>query len=297
MKAWFLECKGIAILTRDILLESNIYIGLCSALLSYASVRAFAPTHSAPLPLYYFVFAATIFVYCLHRVIISPRLLRQGYLVSALLLPDSLPPSVKKNILPLTMICSGTGCLLFYLLLPSTTKLYLLPAALLTLLYPLPITLQHKRLREIGYWKIFLIAVVWSYLTMLIPLCSAGCSDYWLLAVLFSKRALFILAITIPFDIRDRQVDSGIGLHTLPLRFGIRGAKFVAIAALALAAAIDALLFMQQSVPWRIPLFCSITYLLSAALILLSSGKEPNYYYTALLDGTMLLHAGMILWL
>ena len=45
---------------------------------------------------------------------------------------------------------------------------------------------------------------------------------------MFFERFLFIMAITIPFDIRDLKIDNQVGLKTIPSILGIKKSKMIA---------------------------------------------------------------------
>jgi len=64
-------------------------------------------------------------------------------------------------------------------------------------------------LRDIPFLKIFVIAFVWALVTGLLPLISSkDLIQINLQHILFlTKQFLFVVAITIPFDIRDMKYD------------------------------------------------------------------------------------------
>lgn len=105
--------------------------------------------------------------------------------------------------------------------------LFMIPLATIALVYTVPILkkqAKHIRLREIGLWKIFLIAIVWSGMTVILPSVQhKGLNQFtdlrsWWLAI---ERGIFILAITIPFDIRDLVNDGKKGVRTIPSSIGV----------------------------------------------------------------------------
>lgn len=112
-------------------------------------------------------------------------------------------------------------------LLNAIIWLFMIPLTVVALLYTVPILkrkTQAVRMREIGLWKIFLIAIVWSGMTVVLPAVEfeglGQLSDplSWWLAV---ERGIFILAITIPFDIRDLTNDAKKGIRTIPSTIGV----------------------------------------------------------------------------
>ena len=118
-------------------------------------------------------------------------------------------------------------CLLCYYgwLLPIKTLLYFAPFGLLTLLYIVPFLGGfQKNLREVSYLKIFIVAGVWSGVTAVIPLLSGDYGVNQDLILIFMQRTLFVLALILPFEIRDMQLDFK-DISTLPQKIGVQQTK------------------------------------------------------------------------
>lgn len=136
----------------------------------------------------------------------------------------------KKSLILLNLICAF-GVLLFSFSLKYESIIWMLPFALATIFYSIPIYPIKTNLRSLATLKLFLIAFTWAGVTVLIPLIQHEISfdpDVW---ILFLQRFLFILAITIPFDLRDLNYDK-IELKTLPQIIGKEKSKFVGIVAI-----------------------------------------------------------------
>jgi len=106
--------------------------------------------------------------------------------------------------------------------------LWLLPFALFTFFYGLPLPIKNKALRDVSGMKLFLIALSYAGITVLFPLVQnniAVDSNVW---ITFTQRFLFIALITIPFDIRDLNYDSD-SLKTLPQSLGVRKSKIIGV--------------------------------------------------------------------
>jgi len=106
----------------------------------------------------------------------------------------------------------------------------LVMAAIISLLYPLPVYKSKKgwmRLRDFPFFKIILVSLVWAIVTLWIP--RQLLHLVWDLngVVQFVERFLFIFAITIPFDIRDMKYDKQL---TIPKILGLKGARLLSIA-------------------------------------------------------------------
>lgn len=143
-------------------------------------------------------------------------------------------------------------------------------------------------LRSIPFIKIYLIAAVWAGVCALLPIMHFNSelfdSDYFFVAAIF----LYILGITVPFDIRDLKYDRK-SLKTLPQIFGEKGSKFMAILILAGSVTIFTILFQRNYISPNLFSLAIAILSLSLILILLSNKDRSNHFYTGLIDGTMVL--------
>ena len=165
---------------------------------------------------------------------------------------------------------------LFFIMGYSFLKL-VLPAILISLSYPFSIKIKKKfySIRQIPFFKIFLIAFTWSYITVLVPLWYHDFDlDYFMLDIFF-QRLLFVIAISIPFDIRDCDTDK---IMTIPNSIGILESKFFAWFCLLI---IDILLIIDVinhhiTLPSFIALFISIEI---CALLIYYSNKNRHLLF------------------
>lgn len=86
--------------------------------------------------------------------------------------------------------------------------------------------LKNRNLRELPFMKIYLIAFSWVLITVLFPLLNEHKTEgvVWVAVAHF----FYVLAVTIPFDIRDIKYDSP-SQKTIPQLIGVTGAKIVAL--------------------------------------------------------------------
>ena len=112
------------------------------------------------------------------------------------------------------------------------TLLYLGFIGLLSLAYAMPIVKIQgvwKSFRHVPYIKVFHIAFIWSLSTVGLVYVEEFQSldniDWLSLLYLLSCKFLFILMVTLPFDIRDMKQDSYYHLKTIPLALGEIRAK------------------------------------------------------------------------
>ncbi len=166
----------------------------------------------------------------------------------------------------------------------------LLPLAALALLYSWPLARwggQRRALREVPLLKGFLIAGVWSAITVGLPtlaqhrpLAEAG--------GLLAQRFCLVLSLAVVFDIRDLSRDRAAGTRTFPVVLGLAGAKAVALAFLAGAMALG----FEREAP---PLVLLLTGLSAASVILLADERRSDYFFALLADGVLLVPAVLYL--
>jgi hypothetical protein len=99
---------------------------------------------------------------------------------------------------------------------------------LLTSFYALPILSRRRNLRSVSGLKIFLIALVWSGVTVILPLIDYGNVIFETSGIEFVQRSLLVLVWILPFEIRDLKYDLE-ELGTLPQRVGITGTKILGL--------------------------------------------------------------------
>ncbi len=97
---------------------------------------------------------------------------------------------------------------------------------LLTLFYAIPFFKEGKNLRAVPGLKILIIALVWAGVTVLLPFLQQSSIPVVDFSVEFLQKLLFILFITIPFEIRDFPYDAP-GLATIPQQIGVKRAKIL----------------------------------------------------------------------
>lgn len=202
-----------------------------------------------------------------------------------------------ESIMKLTL---GFGLILSAISIPFLNPviwLFMIPLGIVAVAYAMPIFRRNAsktRIREIGLWKIFLVAIVWAGMTVILPSVELNgfgqLSDSltWFLAV---ERAFFILAITLPFEIRDLVNDAKKGVRTIPSTIGSFRSVLLSLTLLLFC------VFIQY---WRISelnnLFYGylITYLITMLGVTYASPNKNDMYCSFWIEGTMLLLTGLI---
>lgn len=224
-------------------------------------------------------------IYTVHRMYgllkIKPEDLNERYLVINQI------KSFFPWLLALMSIIAGVT----FLSLPLETMFDLIWPCFISLLYVVPL-FNKKRLRDYPFIKIIAIAFSWSYLTLIVPLGLAMPSGAWLL---FLERFCFFLAITLPFDLRDKEIDQSAGTLTFASVLNAQQVKSVSIFLLSLGLTILFFGPMLFSLKTSFMIALTISYLITGYLIILLSTQKEDAYYTFLLDGTIGLRCILIL--
>ncbi len=267
----------------DFYLYSSLHIALCALFLTWST---YLLTYlEVDWNYAVFVSSSTWLLYSLHRIIgiykLSESRIENRFFVIR---------KFRKHLIVYASIASSIS-LYTYLSLSPSMKLWLVVPIGLSLLYVAPLFLGQKRLRDFHYIKIFLVASCWALLCGAFPLLEAHLSNYELL--LFSvEKFLFIFAITLPFDLRDIEVDRDSGLktlaHLLPqhLSYGI----LVSFILSALLVLVNPLYNSEQKI------VLIITYLALELITRFSSRQKNDYFYSGIIDGTMILFF-IIVWI
>lgn len=112
----------------------------------------------------------------------------------------------------------------FVLQMPLKILLWTAIFGAFTLLYALPVFSKRRNLRSFSGIKIFIIALVWSGVTVILPLVDASKAFSSDIVLEFVQRFLLVLVWILPFEIRDLKYDLE-QLGTLPQRVGVTGTK------------------------------------------------------------------------
>lgn len=128
-----------------------------------------------------------------------------------------------KNIQIFSFIGFAFGCYHGYFLSMDSWLIILILLGL-TGFYALPVLPQAKNLRSLGGLKIFLVALVWSGITVILPYTEIGKVFGWDDWVEVVQRILLVLVLLIPFEIRDLTYDKP-ELKTIPQRIGVTQTK------------------------------------------------------------------------
>ena len=240
-------------------------------------------------PMVWLLFAATLIVYHADRLLPGGRTTTVD---ATELSPRRQWLRTHRRVLMVEAAVAGGACLVLLPWVERAAVAVLLPGAMLALLYNVPISLGRRRvvLRELPLLKPLLIAAVWSLATVPAVAVDAGASlvelkVWWVTA----ERLLFLLAITLPFDLRDLHHDRRAGLVTLPWIVGVDLTRWLSILVL-----MGFVLLVMVRNGSDLPALL-LTAAWTAPLLWLARPTRPEWFFVFLLDGTMVLQA-VLLW-
>ncbi len=266
----------------DLLLYGNFFIAFCAvAMLLQTEWLVFGQLKWTYLTT--FSFAATLCLYAIHRIVGIQKVqaFNEKYRYHII-------EKYQTHILIYAVVGGGVAALLFFQLNWKNQLLIIIPS-LLALGYVLPFFGSKRRLRDFHYIKIFLVALVWAFITVILPLVEGRQYLIPTDALLFLERSVFVFAITIPFDIRDLTVDQHIQVKTIPSAIGEQRARGLAIRLLFANGVLTTVIWKLGVYSLPAAIGIGLTYLLTSLLISFSTKERHDYFYTGLMDGTMIL--------
>lgn len=201
--------------------------------------------------------------------------------------------AVPKSFLKLFILLIIIGMMVSCVFVSPEILLFLFPFGILSMIYNVPIVHRPEnivRLREMPYLKIFLIALIWAVVTVMVPAKDLDIDIFSHdIGIVFLRRMLFIFALAIPFDIRDVRKDGIHNLKTLPVKLGEKKSKFFALSALVIYCVMNALHYFDFKYIPELGIAFFLSALVLGGLIIASTPFRNKYFFQVWLDGTMVL--------
>ena len=251
------------------LVFSNLWVAFCVLGLALSSELLFSTSNYQ---ISQFVFFATLFTYNFQRVIRIEKGLNHVRKVWL----------AKQNIAIYGfMACGGLVSAYRFFEFQLITQVVIVIVGLLSVLYPFG-------LRKIPFSKIFIISFVWAVSTMLLLILENDILISQNIVFHLLSRFLFVLAITIPIDIRDLKYDAQ-NLQTIPLFFGILKARFIALFALFICLAISIFQYLENTIISSNLLALILLYFVASIFIVKSDEKRGEMYFSFWVESLSIL--------
>ncbi|NAS32304.1 hypothetical protein GTQ40_15075 [Flavobacteriaceae bacterium R38] len=123
---------------------------------------------------------------------------------------------------------AGFTMLFFVFQLKNATWIGFLILGLISIFYVIPFHASKKNFRSLNGLKIYIVALVWSGVTVYLPILNAEMKITHDVLIEGIQRFLFVLVITLPFEIRDLQIDEK-SLNTIPQQIGVQKTKLLGV--------------------------------------------------------------------
>lgn len=273
------------------LIHSNLYISIAATSFLWANIQLLQISNTVPLVVYIHVASSTWCIYQLSRWAYHKRLPYNP-------VKDSIYNWIDNNLIfiKLSILFSGLIAAISFVFLPKIAKILVSFAGIISLLYPLSFRCNGRmyRLRDVPLLKIILIASVWSLSSVLLPASYSTISTtQWLL---FALQWIYIVLITIPFDINDMETDKSNNVLTLPLYIGYK--KSVSAVFLLSVIYGAGLTFWMSNNYSNLStsniIFAIGLFMLLASLLIFTAKNSltvPKWLIMAVYDGSMILYA------
>ena len=180
----------------------------------------------------------------------------------------------------------------FYALkLETKTRVYISVFGIITFLYAIPFIpkrflLDEKlNLRNIGGLKIYVIALVWSGVTVFLPLINNVIFFTEDIIITSIQRFVIVIVLTLPFEIRDLQFDS-LKLSTVPQKIGEKKTKIIGILLLIIFFFIE---FLKSKIKFDNVVPLSIVVILTLFLLMNAKKSQSKYYSSFWVEGVPIL--------
>ena len=259
----------------DFYINSSIHVALAVFSLTWLTFLEFGIPYDKPL--LYFVFFAAI----------------SGYnFVKYFGLAKFHHRSLAKWLRAIQVFSFCCFILMCYYVLQLQTKVLvgILVFGVITFFYAMPLlpksnSENQKSLRSVSGLKVYLIAMVWSGVTVVLPIVN---NDYGIISdalLSFTQRFIYIIVLMIPFEIRDLQYDSP-ELATIPQKIGIKWTKILGAILLLIFFFMEFL--KTKTYQYQYLVLFSIT-VITALFVMRSKTNQGKYFCSFFVEGLPIL--------
>lgn len=261
--------------------ETNIFISITAALSSFSAFAFFGFPGSSNLSLA--IFFSSLFTYNAQR-LIGDLQKRETF------------RNAKKGLSILAFLAAP-----FFIFQLGVWQIAVLAiAGAISLGYALPVIPGKsglQSLRKIPRLKIWLIAVVWILVIAVVPLIDIsqehGSIGMVASSLYMAQQGLLVLALTIPFDVRDLEVDDA-DQKTLPMVLGVRRSLRLAQVLIAFFTIPAFICYYLDYCSFWVFLAQVVVAAIGFLLIPKARKKASSLFFLIILDGLLLLQAVLV---
>lgn len=175
----------------------------------------------------------------------------------------------------------------FVFKLETDTLILIAILVAITFLYAIPMVPkkyfidEQKNLRQISGLKVYIIALVWTFATVVLPLVNNEMTldyDVWITGI---QRFIFVIVLMLPFEIRDLNYDS-LKLATIPQKIGIKKTKAFGVLLLIVFVMLE---FFKDNLSSDMIITTLVIAVVTLLFVIFSHKKQSNYYSAFWVEG------------
>lgn len=243
----------------DFYLNSSIHVAL--AVTAFSAITMFNLRLEFNSDLLFFIFFSTVIGYNITKYTGTHQS------------PETGSSEPGRSIIVFSLLCLPP--LLYFMFTQPWSVIFLSGLmGLITVSYSWPVLWRRSNLRDITSLKIFVIAFVWSTVTVVLPILSNQAIFDRNVFIEYGQRFVFVLVLTLPFDIRDVRFDT-YQLGTIPQIIGIKRSRVVGVIMLCVVVLFE---FLKTSFLIDQALILGGVSILTAFLVMRSVVKQTQYY-------------------
>ena len=178
----------------NFLLYSNVWIAIAAVVMTLQTEYTFLAQLRLN-RLHCFIFSSTLFVYAAHRLVALKKLESDQWQERFFYI------SKAQRWIFVYAVVAALSSFTLYIALPFSVQLAILVPGVLSLAYVFPVLKNKRRIRDVHFLKIFLIAMVWAWVTVIMPLITLELPITRIIYLMTFDRMCFIFVITLPFYI------------------------------------------------------------------------------------------------
>ena len=268
------------------LIHSNLFISIAAVCFTIANAMLLFIEVDKICILLIHIFFSTWFVYQLSRVLYQKKMSEKN--TKDEIYYYQVEHQKLTNIsLVVSLVISG----ITFFFLKFQTQIAIVFSGFLSVVYALPLDKIgiRKRLRDIPFIKIFLIALTWTITAVLLPILESNVyPDLFVrrIVLLFSIQFIYLLFITLPFDINDIERDIATQTKTIATTLGARKSQMLCF----LLFLLDSYLLYIFRVSIVVHIFFNILLLSLIAISVFSSHKISKTRIMFFYDGSMIAY-------
>ena len=178
-----------------------------------------------------------------------------------------------KAIIVLSVI-SAIATFYYFLELKTKTKLIGFGALLLTILYTLPFFPHRTNMRNWSGLKIYLVAIAWVGVTVLLPVINADVDFSKIIILKCVQRFILVFVLMLIFEIIDLQFDEK-SLETIPQKLGEKQTKHLSYLLILVFLSLE---FFKPNVTFQQLIITFLVAIILGLFTYFASSKRNKYF-------------------